>query len=197
MELSDIFNTKRNVYFMTNKIDIKSIIERFPFLQSVEPDWPLIDLEIPRGWYRLFLQMCEDIRQPLLDAGKLYTFRFLQVKEKFNQLTCYAIGGTEEVQKILDKYAKMSRYVCSSCGKPATCETTDYILSYCNECVKELSKQAKLDWIIPETCYQITNSPPDRETYSMIISFKDEWERYLEVINNAQNRRSKYYLYCG
>lgn len=152
---------------MNDQMNIKQIIERFPFLQL--DNWPLT-LEIPRGWYTLFLQMCEEIRQSLLASGKLYDFCFLQVKEKFNQLTCYTSGETEEVQKILAKYAKMSRYVCSKCGKPAVYETTDYILSFCNECSKELQQKAKPNWRALEPC-------------NMPALFKDEWKRYLERIN--------------
>ena len=93
---------------------IKYLVERYPFLlprnvfsDKIPEDYDysyIKHLEIPKGWFRLFLQLCEDIRQPLIDAGCLDTFRFTQVKEKYNQLRCYHTGAPEVVNDILLKY---------------------------------------------------------------------------------------------
>jgi hypothetical protein len=57
----------------------KKLVERYPFLlprnvftDELEEDYDysyIFPLEISPGWFELFLQLCEDIRQPLIDAN--------------------------------------------------------------------------------------------------------------------------------
>ena len=76
----------------------KQIVEKYPFLRArdidgtidTEAEFPMMDLEIPNGWYDLFYQMCDDIK-PLVSDD----FYFLQVKEKYNRLVCYSNGSPE------------------------------------------------------------------------------------------------------
>lgn len=83
--------------------DIKKLVERYPYLlprnvwtDKLPEDYDytyIKGLEIPNGWRKLFFQMCEDIRQPLIDANYLDKFRFTQIKEKYNSLRCYHCGA--------------------------------------------------------------------------------------------------------
>ena len=63
-----------------------------------------IPLEIPHGWYKLFFQLCSDIKPILGKEGMLYDFYFIQVKEKYNKLICYYNNAPKEVEDIISKY---------------------------------------------------------------------------------------------
>jgi hypothetical protein len=125
--------------------------------------------------------MCEDIRQPLIDADYLEKFRFSQVKEKFNQLRCYNFGAPKTVQEIIDKYSVISGYVCTMCGRPATCETRGYIASLCNECREAYAKDEDVELVEFRPTFVVERFENEEFT-EQTISFADEWERYLKRI---------------
>lgn len=170
---------------------IRELVERYPYLlprnvwtDKVPEDYDytyFIGLEIPRGWLKLFLQLCEDIRQPLIDTGYLDEFRFSQVKEKMNRLECYNFGAPEAVQDIIDKYSVMAQYVCTCCGKPAICETQVYFASFCDDCWKDFVRHEKIEWLKFKPYYKVTGFSNGKQ-YEKEISFEDEWNRYLESI---------------
>ena len=174
----------------------KALVTRYPYLiprnvwtGEIPEDYDYsytLGLEIPKGWYKLFLQMCEDIRQPLIDADYLDKFRFSQVKEKYNRLECYTFGAPEVVQDIINKYSVMASYVCTICGRPAEYETSDYIASYCRDCWKDFFRHEPGDWIKFKPSYKITGYSSG-EKYEKVISFRDEWERYLESLKGVKN----------
>lgn len=172
---------------------VKALIERYPFLApynvftgELDEDYDysyIFPLEIPRGWNKLFLQLCEDIRQPLIDAGCLDSFRLLQVKEKYNRLEVYNSGAPDTVQEIIDKYTEMAQYICVNCGRPAEYETSGYIASYCIECFKDYVRHEKGDWIKFNPTYTFKRWINNAwEEYT--ISFEDEWNRYLTELKN-------------
>ena len=176
----------------------KKLVERYPFLlprnvftDKVDPDYDYSYIrgigELPNGWEKLFLQMCEDIRQPLIDDDYLDKFRFTQVKEKYNRLECYNRGASEEVNTILEKYMVLSRYVCTKCGRRARYETQGYIASYCKPCRESLPvvEKAKKVKIKPSFTEIITTSS-GRE-YEVIVPIKKEWKRYLASIRRLDN----------
>ena len=171
----------------------RRLVERYPYLLprnvfsgKVPDDYDyhyIRGVELPDGWNKLFLQMCEDIRQPLIDADYLDKFRFSQIKEKFNELRCYHFGAPKEVDGILSKYEQMSRYVCTRCGKPAEYETQGYIASYCMDCWKDFVRHEKVEVIKFKPYFKriVCDKNGKREE---IISFEDEWNRYLKEIEN-------------
>lgn len=171
---------------------IKELVERYPYLlprnlwtDEVPEDYDYTYIkgvgEIPNGWEKLFLQMCEDIRQPLIDAGILNSFRFLQIKEKYNRMECYNNGAPKEVHEIIDKYSVMASYVCTRCGKPATCDTQGYVESFCDDCWKDFVRHEHIEWIKFKPYYEVIVYK-NGEQYEKVISFEDEWNRYLEAI---------------
>lgn len=172
----------------------KELCERFPFLLpknvwtgklSEDYDYTYIRGigEIPKGWEKLFLQMCEDIRQPLIDAGYLDEFMFTQIKEKYNTLRAYNNGAPKVVHEIIDKYSIMSSYVCTRCGKPATCESQGWIESFCDDCWKGVIKPAYVEKIKFKPYYRVEGFENGKR-YKKKISFKNEWKRYLDSIKN-------------
>lgn len=181
---------------MTNEQN-KQLVERYPFLlprnvftDELPEDYDYSYIngigEIPRGWEKLFLQMCEDIRQPLIDAGQLETFRFVQIKEKYNRLECYNNGAPEKVHEIIDKYTMMAGYICTNCGKPATFETSGYIASYCDNCFKDYARHHEGEWIKPSTEYKV-HGFEDGKRHTKMVSFKEEWDRYIKSLESEGN----------
>lgn len=170
----------------------KKLIERYPYLlprnvftDELPEDYDYSYIrgigEIPPGWEKLFLQMCEDIRQPLIDAGQLETFRFTQIKEKYNRLECYNNGGPDAVHDILDKYSMMASFICTRCGKPATFETNGYIASYCDDCWKDSVRHQPGEWIKFKSTY-IVRGWANGGWYERLVSFEDEWNRYIKSL---------------
>ena len=173
---------------------IKELIERYPFLlprnvwtDEVDEDYDYDDifpLETPKGWDKLFFQLCEDIRRPLIDADYLDKYRLLQVKEKFNRLVVYDQGvpaAASVVEDIIDKYSMMAKYVCTVCGKPATFETRGYIASYCDDCWKDYVRHDKGEWLKFKPEYTVRRFSQEG-TVTETISFEDEWDRYLKSL---------------
>lgn len=171
--------------------EIKHLVEKYPYLiprnvwtGKIPEDYDytyIVGTEIPRGWRQLFLQMCEDIRQPLVDADYLDKFRFTQIKEKYNSLRCYHCGAPEEVCNIIDKYEVMAGYICTNCGRPASYETQDYIASYCDDCWKDIARHEVSEPIEFKPSYKVTGFAKGGH-YDRTISFEDEWNRYVERI---------------
>ena len=153
----------------------KLIVEKYPFLHirdidghiDIESKFPMISLEIPDGWNKLFFQMCSDIKPILEREGLIDDFYFIQVKEKYNRLICYYNNAPKEVEDIISKYETMAQYVCVNCGKPAVFETTGYIASYCDDCINQYNRNYNYH-------YLKTNAG---------ILFADEWERYVKGNN--------------
>lgn len=179
------------------KEEVKKLVERYPYLLpynvwtgNVPEDYDysyIFPLEIPDGWMKLFLQMCEDIRQPLIDANYLDKFRFTQVKEKYNELRCYHCGAPQSVIDIIDKYEQMARYICTRCGKPATYETQGYFESFCEDCWKDCARHERvkrLDFTpyFRRTIYQNGNKREE------IVSFENEWKRYLKALGDLDSK---------
>lgn len=170
----------------------KELIERYPYLQPrnvwtdqipEDYDYSYIrgECEIPKGWQKLFLQLCEDIRQPLIDANYLEKFRFSQLKEKYNRMCCYHFGAPEAAYDIIRKYEAMSRYVCTRCGKPAVYETQGWFESYCEDCWKDVARHERVEKLEPKLSYKISGRK-NGEDYERIVSYEEEWERYLKNI---------------
>ena len=107
----------------------KKLVEKYPFLlprnvftDKVDPDYDYSYIrgigELPNGWEKLFLQMCEDLRKQLIKDNQLESFRFTQIKEKYNRMECYNNGCTEAAQMCLAKYSYLSRILCAASVQP-------------------------------------------------------------------------------
>lgn len=108
-----------------------------------------------KGWRIKFGEdMCREIRNSLLTTyirnekpnslfGKveayykgfklLFSYRILQIKEKYSGLRWYANGDTEDTLKIIHKYEDMSKRTCIVCGKEAEWRSVGWICPYCEE----------------------------------------------------------------
>lgn len=128
----------------------KKLIERYPFLQphnvwidKISEDYDygytILD-EVEDGWQELFLQMCEEIREPLIEANYLDKFRFSQIKEKYGSLRMYNFGAPEAVHNIINKYERLSTRICVRCGKTATKISQGWICPYCDDCAAKIDR---------------------------------------------------------
>lgn len=93
--------------------------------------------EMPDGWWIAFgEQMCEEIRDALIEDNDLDRWRIVQMKEKFGHLRIYD-NGVKVLSRVHDierKYEALSMRTCIVCGKPATRVTTGWISPFCDDC---------------------------------------------------------------
>ncbi len=92
---------------------------------------------VPDGWRKAFgKQMCDEIREALIEDGCLKNWRILQIKEKYGELRIYDNGHREgsRIPDILSKYESISGKTCIHCGAPSTHMTTGWYLPVCNRC---------------------------------------------------------------
>lgn len=181
---------------------IKEVCEEFPFLipkNDPDYDYTFLQLEIPVGWYNLFLQMCDDIKHVLEKYSLIDIFEFEQVKEKWGGLRCYYNLGfnydydsncSKEIQDILYKYEYMAKLVCARCGDIATYMAySGWISPCCDECINSLEYltedalikiKPKFSIIFYEFAANDINGKKNR--VGRTLSFEDEWNRYKNLI---------------
>ena len=180
-EVTDMSNEYKD-WYIEKLAEENELVAKYPFLRArnfdgsinTDSDFPMLGLELPNGWYKLFYQMCADIKDLVPED-----FYFLQVKEKFNYMQCYAVNSTSEVDAIITKYKNMAPYICTVCGKPATFKTDSYIASFCDDCWKDLARHEEVRWITfkPYYCVGYLSEEGIREEH---VSFQDEWNRYIQ-----------------
>ena len=145
----------------------KELIKKYPFLlpRNVWTDKVLEDYdysytrldEIPDGWRIAFgEQLCEELKDALLQAGYLDKFRFTQIKEKYGTLRLYNNGCNKEAWDVINKYEALSARTCIVCGKPATKISQGWICPYCDKCGDNLK--------VPETFVNIDEYFSNDET---------------------------------
>lgn len=128
------------------KEENKALVERFPFLlphnrwtDKVPEDYDYRFTELdamPDGWRIAFgEQMCQEIKDALIEIDYLYKYRIAQIKEKYGMLCWYDFGAPQKVYDIVSKYEDISKQTCMRCGKPATRITTGWISPYCDACL--------------------------------------------------------------
>jgi hypothetical protein len=99
------------------------------------------------GWRNAFgIKMCKEIRKQLIKDRRLFSFRIIQLKEKWGCMQLYSNGGSEAVYKIIDKYSDISSTTCINCGKEADVITSPYgwMLPYCKECYEKYDSRSTI-----------------------------------------------------
>lgn len=100
--------------------------------------------KMPDGWRCAFgKQMCEEIREALLEANYLNDYRIMQIKEKFGGLRWYDGGAPKKVYDIINKYEDLSYRTCICCGQPATKISLGWISPFCDKCAEKLNNRVK------------------------------------------------------
>lgn len=147
------------------KMENKRLCKRYPFLRPrnrfddiimwehpkwdwryARPyEWTELDA-MPDGWRKAFgKQMCEEIRNALIEENYLYKYRIVQIKEKYGSLRWYDWASSKKVQDIIDKYEEISARTCICCGRPATKISKGWISPFCDRCAEKLSDRVQFE----------------------------------------------------
>lgn len=93
------------------------------------------------GWNKAFgKQYLKDLKKQLKKDKMLYSWRIMDIKEKWGCLNLYYNYGSEELYNIISKYESLSWDTCIKCGKPATHTSKGWISPYCEDCVNKDDK---------------------------------------------------------
>lgn len=139
---------------VTFKIRLLEILERLISPFHIFPSRTELDA-MEKGWRVKFGEdICHEIRNSLLftyiknerptnifskikcyykGIRLLFSYRILQIKEKYGQLRWYAYGDTKDTLRIISKYENISEHTCIVCGKEATYRSTGWVCPFCDE----------------------------------------------------------------
>ena len=93
------------------------------------------------GWNKAFgKQYLKDLKKQFKKDNMLYSWRIMDIKEKWGHFNLYCNYGSEELYNIISKYESLSWNTCIKCGKPATYTSKGWISPYCEECVNKDDK---------------------------------------------------------
>lgn len=124
----------------------RKLITEYPFLnpwnffagEPISNDGKYTELDLmPKGWRTAFgIQLCQDLKEALIEDNDLETWHIVQMKEKYGMLRIEDNGTKigSRVPDILRKYEQLSERICIECGKPATKITLGWISPYCDKC---------------------------------------------------------------
>ena len=133
------------------KEENKQLCDRYPFLiplngwtgkpvEDYDYEWTYLD-DIPVGWKKAFgVQMCEELRDILIEADCLDKYRVVQAKEKWGGLEWYDNGAPERIydriQGVISKYRDISKKTCIKCGRPGKMVNDGWISPWCDDCLQ-------------------------------------------------------------
>lgn len=95
---------------------------------------------MPEGWWQAFgEQMSKDIENEVKtwSQEQQKEFKIIDVKEKWGILTVYVTIETDEIERIISRYERLSRYTCIHCGQPAMWISKGWFAPYCDNCARE------------------------------------------------------------
>lgn len=93
------------------------------------------------GWNKAFgKHYLKDLKKQLKKDKMLYSWRIMDIKEKWGCLNLYCNYGSEELYSLISVYEDISWNTCIKCGKPATHTRKGWISPYCEECVNKDDK---------------------------------------------------------
>ena len=170
----------------------RQLIHRYPWLKPRSPftgeklDWydytyTMLD-DMPQGWRKTFgMLMVEEIDNELKQLGdkRRNEYYIFDIKEKYGELRWYDVGGTKEIDDIIDKYSTISHHVCIGCGKP------------------DVPLLTRIGWVMPlcKECYnnRIYHGVKYEDAYDHSLSSKinNEYTK-LKFVPYGKNERIKY-----
>lgn len=130
------------------KIKFLDWINNYPLqLFHCLPNYTELDA-LDEGWRKKFgIDLCKDLKKALIKSGGyklLFSYRIVQIKEKWGYLHLYGNGYNKEIDEVLEKYEKLSEETCIICGKPATWRRLGWISPYCDEHVGDKNRAEKI-----------------------------------------------------
>lgn len=158
--LHDFEKIKNERFFIVKRICDKWLYFKIKFLDFLNdyilqlfhciPLYTEIDCmksECP-GWYKRFgMDLVKDLKKQLKIDNRLYSFRIMQIKEKYGRLEFYHNGCcSSEIYKIIEKYQDLSVNTCIECGEEAKITTDGYICPYCTDCYNKYHKNEMIGY---------------------------------------------------
>ena len=99
------------------------------------------------GWRKAFgIQFCKDIKKQLKKDKLLYSWRIIDIKEKWGYLNVYCNRYTDGILAILKKYEDLSEHTCIICGQKAK-YLTPYEYWRRPYCKEHVPKQIKKEFL--------------------------------------------------
>lgn len=96
---------------------------------------------MPNGWKQAFgEQWAQEVQQALnlLPESVRDKVYITDIKEKYGFLHTYFSYYTDQLDKVIHKYSKLSQKFCIGCGKKATVFSTTWISPWCDDCCKKI-----------------------------------------------------------
>lgn len=125
----------------------KELVAKYPFLQYRNVfDGELIPIEelnftylddLPKAWRKITIDLCEKIKNHLVETNRLDEYRLIQVKSKFGYGHWYDCGADEFIEDLVHEWESLTSSTCEWCGKPAKWISCGWISPYCDECKAE------------------------------------------------------------
>lgn len=108
-------------------------------------EYTMLDF-FPVGWEKAFGQQFAEEVQAAIDKMPIYVQReayIIDISEKWGQLRVFLNVCSDELEKTLKKYEKLSEYICGKCGKHKTKGLSGWVSYLCDDCEQELTKRRK------------------------------------------------------
>ena len=177
----------------------KRLAEVYPYLVPTNfwNDEPIKDydysylrgeFELPKGWDRLFLMYCKNIKKYLVKEKLLNEFHFTQIKEKYGTMRLYNNLTTETISYLTILYEQFSEFICQECGNTATCQTCGWISSLCDNCAKDCSSYTEKLYSKKSCCICKHGKGG---SYKMYFSYKHLQQEYNKIKKMTQEE-----FYC-
>ncbi|MEM3858791.1 MAG: hypothetical protein QW478_05220 [Candidatus Micrarchaeaceae archaeon] len=118
-QLKDIKNIELQLGvpgLISSKIEhYKTLLNPDIYEKKIEPIWDLMTfgLMCDKGWFNLI-----DAAMDLIEEENRKEYiRIEEVKEKYGQLEIYFSGGSDELNKKIDRISVLSNVICEECGE--------------------------------------------------------------------------------
>lgn len=120
---------------MTDELEHK-LVTSFPtiFTNTREYNgYQIWNVDCGDGWFNLLFTLCGQI-QHYIDHAKIFSFRAVQVKEKFGGLRFYVVGADERIRGLIAMAEAMSYKICERCGNAGKPTSEGWVVTLCNPC---------------------------------------------------------------
>jgi hypothetical protein len=94
--------------------------------------------DVGEGWVKIIEGLLKEIDEEAKRIGAGEEFYFTQIKEKFGSLRAYTSLTSNDIQKIIGKYERLSAKTCEVCGEPGEIkEIYGWYTCFCDKHARE------------------------------------------------------------
>lgn len=139
--LLDFTDEQRRNYELCMKYPILIPTNRWTGKTWDDYEYESVELDqMPPGWRIAFgEQWVAEVQEAInkLPEKERDEIRLTDVKEKYGRLVTYFSYYTDELDKVIAKYERLSERTCIHCGSPATKISLGYIMPLCDVCAEK------------------------------------------------------------